>query len=102
MLIAELMKDAFLNRFDVAYLVAGDNDYKVAIDAIRECGLEQDIVIALPPYSKAKALVASAKQHFFYIQEKNFKDSQLPDVLDLTGYVGLPHLDRPPKWGGKK
>ena len=97
MLITELLKDAFEDEFDVAYLVSGDNDYQVAVDVIVADFPKKEVVIALPPHSRAHSLTGSAGNNFFYIQEQKFIKSQLPDTVRLPFPDGT-KVDRPPRW----
>ena len=46
---SELLRDAFLNRFDTAILVSADGDLQPPIDIIKEEFSAKKLVIAFPP-----------------------------------------------------
>lgn len=82
-LIATLVRDAIDNRFDVAYLVAADDDYTPVVKTIRESRPGKEIIIALPPMAKATSLVTSASASL-EIYKKLLKKSRLPYEVRLS------------------
>lgn len=60
----ELMSDAFLDQYDVAYLLSADSDLTHVITRIRSLFPEKKIVIAFPPGRYSKDLANRARFSF--------------------------------------
>lgn len=83
----ELMSDAFLNRFDVAYLLSADSDVSPVIARIRTLLPEKKIVVAFPPGRHSKDLENRAR-FSFTIGRGTIAKSLFPlEVKKPDGYV---------------
>lgn len=91
---AQMLSDAFDDRFDTALIVSADSDLTTPVSKVRQRFPAKRVVIAEPPgrHSTALCNVASG---YFTIGEAKFRASQLPDqVQRADGFV----LSRPTHW----
>jgi uncharacterized LabA/DUF88 family protein len=90
----ELMRDAFQDHLDVAFLVSADSDLVGPVKAIRELFPQKRVVIAFPPERHSAALKAAA-HGYTRIGRNVLSRSVFPDqVVKPDGFV----LSRPPEW----
>jgi uncharacterized LabA/DUF88 family protein len=90
----EMLTDAFLDKFDTAFLVSADSDLAPALRTIRRLFPMKRIVIILPPHRDSKELKFLAHA-YLRIGYSVFEKSQLPDrIVKSDGFV----LERPLKW----
>jgi len=90
----EMLTDAFMNKWDTAYLISADSDLVPPILRIKTLCPEKRIVVAFPP-SRISDHLKRVGHAFFYINEKTLVDNQLPNkVLQKNGVA----LYRPEKW----
>lgn len=91
---AQLLVDAFDNRYDTALIVSGDSDLTTPVQRVRERFPDKRVVIALPPKRHSQQLTKAASGAFT-IGEARIRKSQLPEqVVTAAGYV----LKRPDYW----
>ncbi|MCH7491511.1 MAG: NYN domain-containing protein [Gemmatimonadetes bacterium] len=91
---AQMVADAFTDRFDTAFLVSGDSDLVPPIEVIREHLPEKRVIVAFPPGRSSKDL-RQAAHGWFYINQKTLRVSQLPNVVTKpNGH----ELRRPSRW----
>ena len=91
---AELLSDAYDDKFDTAIVVSADSDLARPITIIRERFLSKRVVIAFPPnrFSFHLRDIATAS---FSIGRDALRDSQLPEqVTSRDGNI----FTRPPEW----
>jgi len=94
----ELMSDAFLDHYDVAYLLSADSDLTHVITRIRSLFPEKKIVVAFPPERHSKDLENRAR-FSFTIGRAALAKSLFPlEVKKPDGYV----LSCPDLWINKK
>lgn len=90
----EIMRDSFMDHFDLALLISGDSDLCPPVDAVRLQFLRKRVVVAFPPRRHSRDLEIVSSSHFV-IGRARFRDSQLPDqVVKPDGHV----LRRPESW----
>ncbi len=89
----ELLKDAFENRFEVAFLISADSDLVPAIRAIRQLFKTKRVLAVFPPgrYSNAIKNEASAVLHIGHLE---LLKSLFPDQITKNGVI----IQRPNKW----
>ncbi|MBU0673019.1 MAG: NYN domain-containing protein [Proteobacteria bacterium] len=91
---AQLLVDAFDNRYDTALIISGDSDLTTPVQRVRERFPDKRVVIALPPKRHSQQLTLAANGAFT-IGEAKLRQSQLPDkVVTTGGYI----LQRPEHW----
>ncbi|NTU49921.1 MAG: NYN domain-containing protein [Desulfobulbaceae bacterium] len=91
---AQLLVDAFDNRFDVALIISGDSDLTPPVQMIRNRFSDKRVIVALPP-SRHSHQLTQAANGAFTIGEVKLRKSQLPEqVVTPGGYV----LQRPSHW----
>ena len=90
----ELLRDAFCDNFDTAFLFAADSDLVPPIRLIRELFPEKRIVAIFPP-KRASSQLRRAAHAQLSIGRGYLKKSQFPQqVVKPDGYV----LQRPEGW----
>jgi uncharacterized LabA/DUF88 family protein len=89
----ELLKDAFLNNFDVALLISADGDLVAPLDTVKNLFPEKRIVVTFPP-SRFSADLAK-RGPYLYISRRLLIKSQLPEkIIKPDGHV----LTKPSLW----
>jgi len=83
----ELMSDAFLNRYDVAYLLSADSDLTPVITSIRSLFPDKKIVIAFPPERHSKDLENRARFSFTIGRAELAKSLFPPEIKKSNGYI---------------
>lgn len=90
----QLLADAFLDRFDTAFLISGDSDLVPPVKLIGQVFPKKWITVAFPPGRYSKWLANEAKSTY-HIGRDKIATSQLPDpVIKPNGF----ELYRPAKW----
>lgn len=89
----ELMKDAFQDRFDVAFLISADSDLVGPIHTVRELFPKKKVVTIFPPgrFSSALRAVAAGTLR---IGHAELSKSLFPDQIIKDGII----LQRPASW----
>jgi len=91
---AQMLADAFDDRFDTALIVSADSDLTTPVVKVRERFPAKRVVIAEPPGRHSTAL-CSAANGYFTVGEAKLRSSQLPaQVPRADGFV----LSRPAHW----
>ncbi len=90
----EMLADAFLDRFDTAYLISGDSDLVPPIKKIREVFPEKIIKAVFPP-KRFNSEIRNNVNGEIHIKPQHLKKSQLPDIVLMdSGQI----LRRPKEW----
>lgn len=91
---AQLLTDAYEDRFDTAILVSGDSDLTTPIKLVRQRFPQKRVVVAFPPARRSDQLKRAANASFV-IGPNKLRKSLLPDTIATpSGYV----LRRPDEW----
>jgi len=91
---SELLRDAFLNRFDTALIVSADADLQPPINIIKEEFPQKKVVSAFPPDRDSYHL-RNIVDAYFRIGRGILANCQLPNkVKKPDGYV----LVKPLEW----
>lgn len=89
-----LMKDAFTDKYDTAFLITGDSDLVPAIKSIHKLFNDKRVFVAFPP-NRFNISVKDVSKGCMTIGRKKLKDAQFPDtVVKKDGFV----LERPGIW----
>lgn len=89
-----MLCDAYMDKYDVAYLISGDSDIAPAAEKVREQFDLKPIIVYFPPnrFSKDLKDICHASKKIF---ENVLASSQFPDQLtNKSGYV----IERPIEW----
>lgn len=90
----ELLRDAFCDKFDTAFLFTADSDLVPPIQTIRELFPNKQIVVIFPP-NRTSSWLRSAAHIQLSIGKGCLKKCQFPDqITKADGYV----LQRPQEW----
>jgi len=76
----QMLKDAYENLFDVAYLVSADSDIVPPIEVIRSMSPSKRVVVFFPPKRYSVELKDVANNQFF-ITPSMLRQSRLPDEV---------------------
>jgi uncharacterized LabA/DUF88 family protein len=91
---AQLLSDAFDDKFDTAIIVSGDSDLTTPIQRVRQRFADKRIVVAFPP-NRHSAQLKHVAHGYLTVGEDKLRRSQLPEsVHSNSGYV----LRRPAYW----
>lgn len=89
----ELIRDAFQNKFDAAFILSADSDPVPPIKTVRNLFKEKRFVAVFPPGRSSYALKQNAIG-FIHIGHLELAKSVFPDQIEKDGIV----LHRPAKW----
>ena len=89
----ELMKDAFQNRFDTAFLISADSDLVSPIRSIQELFPKKKVTSIFPPGRFSSAL-KSVSARTLRMGHLELAKSLLPDQVNKNGVI----LNRPSSW----
>ena len=90
----EIINDAYLDRYDLCYLVSGDSDLVPPLDIIKQPQLGKRSIVAHPPRRKSYELCSIANG-WFAIGRTKFARNQLPETIYRAQKS---ELTRPTKW----
>jgi uncharacterized LabA/DUF88 family protein len=76
-----MMRDAYENRFDIAYLVSCDSDFVPPVKAICDMNPPKTVAVAFPPGQGLSKELQEAASFSFIITTNKIKTSWLPDVI---------------------
>jgi uncharacterized LabA/DUF88 family protein len=89
----ELMKDAFQDRFDIAFLVSADSDLVSPVHTVRRLFPKKKVISIFPPgrFSLALRKVSTGVLHIGHVE---LSKSLFPDEVVKDGVI----LERPASW----
>ncbi|MFT5419590.1 MAG: uncharacterized LabA/DUF88 family protein [Candidatus Endobugula sp.] len=91
---AQLLTDAYENRFDTALVISGDSDLTTPIKMVLERFPSKRIIVAFPPGRSSHQLKTTATASFT-IGEAKLRQNRLPNTITTTtGHT----LHRPSQW----
>ena len=91
---AQLLADAYEDRFDTAIIVSGDSDLTTPVQLVRQRFPHKRVLIAFPPARRSDQLRRAANASFVIGQDK-LRRSPMPDTITTpSGHV----LRRPDEW----
>ncbi len=91
---AQLLSDAYEDRFDTAIIVSGDSDLTTPVRLVRQRFRIKRVLIAFPPARRSHELEAAANAAFVIGKDK-LRKSLLPDTIPTSsGHL----LRRPDSW----
>lgn len=77
----EMLKDAYLNNFDIAYLISGDSDLVYPLIELKKLG---KIVIVVMPHKRTSRKLGEASTGYFRINETHLRQNQMPLLAKPT------------------
>lgn len=93
-LAAQMLADAYEDRFDTALIISGDSDLTTPIQQVRKRFPQKRLVAVFPP-NRQSAQLKKAATGYLVIGEDKLRQNQLPDpVITATGF----ELQRPAHW----
>lgn len=91
---AQLLVNAFDNKFDTALIVSGDSDLTTPVQQVRERFPNKKVIIAFPPDRRSHQL-SQAANGSLVINADKLRQNQLPNqVITASGFI----LQRPDHW----
>ena len=90
----EIINDAYLDRYDLCYVVSGDSDLAPPLEIIKQPQLGKRSIVAHPPRRKSYELCSIANG-WFAIGRTKFARNQLPETIYRAQKS---ELTRPAKW----
>lgn len=90
----EMLADAYLDKYDMAFLITGDSDLISPINAVHDLFKTKRVFVAFPPNRHNLDIQCSAKGSIV-IGKERLKDAQFPEsVIKKDGFI----LKRPAEW----
>ncbi len=89
-----LFREAFLDRYDKAFLVTVDSDLVPAIELVKKTFPEKEIIL-LTPIGRNSFALKQVCDFRMKIKEKHLITSQFPDTISLSDGA---KLQRPSEW----
>ena len=91
---AQLLTDAYENRFDVALVVSGDSDLTTPIRLLKDRFPDKRIIVVFPPARRSAELKKTAHGSIVLGEDK-LRHNLLPELITTqTGFI----LTRPQQW----
>jgi uncharacterized LabA/DUF88 family protein len=91
---AQMLADAYEDRFDTAFIISGDSDLTTPIQQVRKRFPNKRLIVVFPP-NRQSAQLKKAAHGFLSIGEDKLRQNQLPDpVITASGFA----LHRPAHW----
>ena len=90
----EIISDAYLDRYDLCYLVSGDSDLVPPVEMIKQPNLNKYAIVAHPPKRRSHEL-CSVANGWFAVGRAKFARNQLPETIYRAQKS---ELTRPTKW----
>ena len=89
----ELMKDAFQDRFDVAFLISADSDLVSPVRTVQQLFPKKKLISIFPPgrFSSALKRISAGTLRIGHV---NLSKSLFPEQVNKNGIA----LDRPNRW----
>ncbi len=91
---AQLLVDAYEDRYDTAIIVSGDSDLTMPIKKVRERFANKRLIVAFPPARRSAQLSKAAHGHFVIGADKLRKNLLPNEITTSFGYV----VKRPSEW----
>ena len=91
----QMLKDAYENNFDIAYLISGDSDFVPPIQVIRAMMPPKKIGVGFPPSRGVSQELRLVADFTFQISLTAIRNSILPDVIRKPDGS---ELRIPPEW----
>jgi uncharacterized LabA/DUF88 family protein len=89
----ELMKDAFQDRFDLAFLISADSDLVSPVRTVQQLFPQKKVISIFPPGRFSSAL-KNVSSGVLRIGHAELSKSSFPDLVDKDGVV----LRKPASW----
>jgi len=91
---AQMLADAYEDRFDTAFIISGDSDLTTPIQQVRKRFPDKRLIVVFPP-NRQSAQLKKAANGFLSIGEDKLRQNQLSDpVITASGFA----LHRPAHW----
>ena len=91
---AQMLADAYEDRFDTAFIISGDSDLTTPIQQVRKRFPNKRLIVLFPP-NRQSAQLKKAANGFLSIGEDKLRQNQLSDpVITASGFA----LHRPAHW----
>jgi len=91
---AQMLADAYEDRFDTAFVISGDSDLTTPIQQVRNRFPDKRLIVVFPP-NRQSAQLKKAANGFLSIGEDKLRQNQLPDpIITASGFA----LHRPAHW----
>ncbi len=91
---AQMLADAYEDRFDTAFIISGDSDLTTPIQQVRKRFPNKRLIVVFPP-NRQSAQLKKAANGFLSIGEDKLRQNQLSDpVITASGFA----LHRPAHW----
>lgn len=90
-----ILREAFADTFDKAFIISGDSDLIPCIKAVKDLFPNKKIGIIMPPDRHTQELKDNS-DFYMRIKEIQLKTSQFPDPI--TDEQGNPILQKPAEW----
>ncbi len=91
---AEMLADAYEDRFDTAFVISGDSDLTTPIQQVRKRFPNKRLIVVFPP-NRQSAQLKKAANGYLSIGEDKLRQNQLPNtVMTSSGFA----LHRPTHW----
>lgn len=91
---AQMLADAYEDRFDTAFIISGDSDLTTPIQQVRKRFPHKRLIVVFPPNRQSAQLKRTANGTLV-IGEDKLRQNQLPDpVIAASGFA----LHRPAHW----
>jgi len=91
---AQLLTDAYEDRFDVALIVSGDSDLVTPIKLLRNKFPKKKIIVVFPPARRSAELKKTAHGTLVLGEDKLRNNLLTDSITTASGYV----LKRPEQW----
>ena len=78
----QMVKDAYENNFDVAYLISGDSDLVPPIEVIRAMTPPKRVIVVFPPNRGGSKELKNTADFVLYLSARDIKNSLLPDEIE--------------------
>ncbi len=91
---AQMLADAYEDRFDTAFVISGDSDLTTPIQQVRKRFPNKRLIVVFPP-NRQSAQLKKASNGYLSIGEDKLRQNQLPEYfVKPDGFV----LHRPASW----
>lgn len=90
----EIVSDAYLDSWDLAYLISGDSDLVPPVRLVKARFPLKKVIIVSPPSRSSRELISIFGSHL-WLNEDRLRKHQFPEeVVTAAGF----RLQRPEKW----